>query len=293
MAKNPWYISVIAPEKPAGCAKDTVLRSRVGGIGRLAKGFVHIIEPRNAILIACDLVTYHISECIVSRYGLVMGDFIEVKLGVLDNKIAYEVKEVMSIAEQRGFENAKTEMPSKVFEIWNQKVFCGQRILVVGEKTDNRVQKIVDSVSENLMQVALVAEDSEAVVEYLDKSGIKEVYPIQAKMTPKRQIVGCLYALFRAKQLSTDGHDVVFYVDSLSKLMRIYNRAMTSMCTRATTAQINEGAVSDLKEMVLSAKQLSSKGSLTVIGFINKPASPIEHYVYDEFSDLMNKILDI
>lgn len=243
-------------------------------------GFIHVLRAGHAWLIGNNLLPYRVEAQMVRDYRLGMGDFIEARVSFCQTNKCPAVQEIAR-EEQKRYADIKGVRPSRK----NNTVTLGTKVLIVADKTFDRIENIKTMCGElkEITKVALLIEESKESVEYL--TGVcSEVFLTEAGFDMKKQVLLALYALFSAQKRAANGENVVFFVDNLSKLFRVYNRNVSE------GMEVSAAALGDLKTFYSSNKALEGGGSLTIVGYINKPISAQEQMLYDEFSDLANEI---
>ncbi|MCL2569655.1 MAG: hypothetical protein FWE16_00435 [Firmicutes bacterium] len=271
------------------------IRTSASADTKFARGWMHVLEHDNAgaILLSFDLKTYRVSKLLVLTKRLEMGDLVDAY--VADN----EVKEITLINGQNAntferrntFDKKQTNQPDIIVNLWKDKISLGSRVIVSCDKTFNRVKAIAESTQNSfLFKIALLIDEQDNSVKFLTENKIDEVYMNVSSLNSKEQLALCLQAFFSAKYHASNNKNVIFFVDNLSKIFKIYNKCA---CGETTMGQMNESAVNDLKHMFLSAKQFADDGSLTIVKFINKPTNYRDEFLYEEFTDIANKIIEM
>jgi len=163
--------------------------------------------------------------------------------------------------------------------------------LVVTPKPFDRLEELCKTADaiKSAHKIALLIDETEDSATFL-RNSVNDVYLTKVSFSIQKQTIACLLALFRAKATAEQGKHVVLFVDSFNKLFKIYNNSAYPD-GRIDPTQINLAPLSDLKTFLMSSRALRNGGSLTVIGFVNSPANPIEDYLYNEFADLAQKVL--
>jgi len=278
----PIYLSLLEESEPS-------CESMVATENYVTFGYVHMLKHGYALLVARDLMTYKMSATLTSSHKLRMGDYIEAVVTMDKDTKSRIVTEVKSI-EKSNFQREGI-VASETSSVWGQEIILGSRVIIAGDKTFNRISDMAKVDNSNLYKIALLVDEREEGVNHLCNNGIDEAFLIKVDMSTRRQIALCLYTLFTAKKLASNGKDVLLIVDSLSKIWRIYNNC-AAKDNLLQANHVNIHAIADLKNFFLSSKAFKNGGSLTVVSYINKPISNVEQHIYDEFTDLANLIIE-
>ena len=264
------------------------LHTAVKSCSTIARGWVHIVEHAEfgAILLSLDLKCYPISKMVVVTHRLEMGDFVE---ACITDQVA-DVTQINDcdvgefIRTKPGFDRAPVGVSGGVTTIWGKDFNLGSRTIRICESNENRIDLISKLESNNTYKIALVIDESEGCVWQLLESGISEVYLNFPSHDIKQQLVLCLHAFFSAKRRAAEGKDVLFVIDNLSKVFKIYNK--NAFQGRLPMGEIHEKAVADLKHLFLSARQLEGGGSLSVVMLASNTKTLHDTTVFNEFTDI-------
>ena len=264
------------------------VRDGTSGETRAVSGYVHLLPSGNAILVGVDLGGYPISAKLMRTHSLKMGDYIEGDAVFNSSRSSFVVEGISSKCKNTRFDSVEGVRPSKVcaggFSL-------GERVLIVTPKPFNRLEELEKTARElgTSYKVALLIDETDDTATFL-RSSMDDIYLTRVNFSIQKQTIACLLALFRAKAAAEQGKHVVLFVDSFNKLFKIYNNSAYPD-GRIDPTQINLAPLVDLKTFLMSSRALGNGGSLTVIGFVNLPSSPIEEYLYNEFADLAQKIV--
>jgi len=219
------------------------------------------------------------------------GDYIEGKAPYSIGRNSFVVEEAKKMCGSVRFDSIEGLRPNRVLRVGGLEFKLGERVLLATPKPFDRIEDIANIAKEikDVYKVALLIDESDDMVEYLQNI-IDDIYLTKVNYSIQKQTVACLLALFRAKAMVEKGEDVILFVDSLNKLFKIYNNsAYPDGCI--DPAKINLGPLVDLKIFVMSSRSLKNNGSLTVISYMNVAENPIEGYIYNEFADIVHKII--
>ncbi|MCL2755628.1 MAG: hypothetical protein FWE45_01080 [Firmicutes bacterium] len=280
-AEVPCYLQLLEQDDLSSC--ETVCTSESFS----NYGFVLLLPNGSSILISRDLFTYKICTTLTSSHKLQMGDSIEVVA-----KIDKGLRKVIEIKNVETYNATKVKciVPHIKSSIWDNEFTLGSRILVLADKTYNRVGDIAKFQNPNVYRMALLIEENDESVEFLCNNKIDETFLVKVDMPTRKQVALCLYALFSAKRLAYSGKSVIFFIDSLSKMWRIYSKC-AAKDELVPVNMIHIGAMADLKKYFMAPKALEKGGDLSIVGFVNNPTSEVESYIYDELSNLANLII--
>ena len=251
-----------------------------------AEGFVYILPRGHAILITSALCTYHVSMQHVMANKLKTGDQIEAKT---DEMGICEVTAVRHI----GFDKAKALRPNVMRKIGNFGFKLGGRILLRNRGNFDFIEYIAKNQKQTnpSYKIALLVDESEDCIDYLKDSGTNEIYLAKVNFNIKKKILMTISAILTAKQYAAKGKNVIFFIDNLNKLFKLYNSSVDTNTIDIT--KVNIGPLTDLKTLFMEAKQLENKGSLTIIANMLAPTNDIEKFVLDDFLCLANNCFDL
>jgi len=251
-------------------------------------GYVHLVAGGGAYLIANNLYFHNISVTLVKTMGLCMGDFIEGQTnGASIVSISHINSKSPNICKHTDFNSAEAIAPHKYTCICSQDVRLGERILVTSP-VQERIKCIAKdscALPTNTYSMALVLDEDEHVIKTLTQSGVRTAYLASPIISLKKQFTLCLFALFHAKHIAChQGTDVILFIDSLTKMMRLYNK-LSSPDGKVEPGRMDVAALSDLKTYFSATKTLC-KGSLTIVAHTNPPVNDFDKMLCAEFSDL-------
>ncbi|MDR0462136.1 MAG: hypothetical protein LBG88_02250 [Christensenellaceae bacterium] len=247
-------------------------------------GFVYILSRGNAMLVSQTMKTYYIAIRHVAENGLATGDFVTARV---DDSSVHEIVKI----DHTGFDNLKGERPSQSRFIDKTQFKLGDRVTLTSNKPIDFVDYIAKHGSkiDDTYKIALLVDQSDDCVEFLQKAGINEVYPAGIKQNLKKKVLFALSSSLVAKRHATQGKDVILFIDNLNKLFKLYNSSMSDNAEAIDVTKLSHGALVDLKTFFLQAKQVAG-GSLTIIAYLRKPTTDLEKYVMDDFIDLSNVV---
>lgn len=273
---------------------------------RYVSGYVHMGTgcSESSQLIGIDLIGYIIPSKMIAAHKLTTGDFVEAK-ATFDSKQKYFVlTEILLIdgkepsalknkSASKHFDTMEGVRPNKTVELGELNFKLGQRVLIKNAKNFDRIEHIVLLAKQKeYHSIALLIEEVDDTAKYVQESGVNDVYLSKVNFNIKKQVMSCLLALFKAKQLAEQGKNVVLFIDCLCKLFRIYNNSAFAE-KRLMLNQINIAPLADLKGYFQSARQLVKGGSLTIVAYTNAPTNAMEEYILNEFADVANVVVEL
>ena len=286
----------ISPYVNSVLARDVTEQSGTQGTARgeerAVSGYMHLLPSGSAVLIGVDLNGYTVSAKLLRAHNYKTGDHVEGKAIYSSQRNCFVVEELAKIDgdDSVRFDARDGIRPNKKC---TDEFLMGERVLVTTPKPFDKIEFIAKTAGEvpsDAYKVALIIDETDDSVAFLQSCGIQDTYLLKVNYGIQRQTIGCLLALFRAKEAAEQGKNVVLFVDSFNKLFRIYNSAAYSD-GRINPTQINLAPLVDLKTFFISARVLRDGGSLTILGLLNFPTNPTEEYINSELTDLAQKIL--
>ena len=276
-------------------------------------GYVHVLKEGSANLITDDIQLLSISSNVVLSNRLSMGDYV-VGLASYDidrkKNMVKQVELVNNLCPKthkknpgKRFDATIPSRPSNMAKGFGTEFKLGSRIAIKTKKTFDRTDHIIACIeelkSQDIKTIALIIEECESVVPHLTNGGVDHVYITSFNFNPMKQVLVTLLATFQAKNLAEQGNNVVLFVDNLSKLFKVYNKAMGTKFGQESShlleihGSINVSALSDLKGILMSAKQVHGGGSITVTGYLPEPQNKNEEYVNSEIGDIANLMITV
>lgn len=138
----------------------------------------------------------------------------------------------------------------------------------------------------------LIGERPEEVTD-MTRSIKAEVVSSHFDQSPRDQIRAAEIGLERAKRLVEEGKDVVILLDSITRLARAYNMAVTSS-GRTLSGGFDPAALYPAKKFLGAARNCEEGGSLTIIGTaLVNTESRMDDLIYEEFKGTGNMELHL
>jgi transcription termination factor Rho len=138
----------------------------------------------------------------------------------------------------------------------------------------------------------LIGERPEEVTD-MSRSIEAEVVSSHFDQSPRDQIRAAEIGLERAKRLVEEGKDVIILLDSITRLARAYNMAVTSS-GRTLSGGFDPAALYPAKKFLGAARNCEEGGSLTIIGTaLVSTESRMDDLIYEEFKGTGNMELHL
>ena len=266
---------------------------------------------------------FYVSVATIRRYDLRTGDYVEGKVrpGRETDKFAammYVEKingEPFTQGEERPlFDELTPVYPKRRITLESKKssdnwpmritdliapIGFGQRSMIVAPPESGKtvmMQEICKAIKQNdedaQLMMLLIDERPEAVTEVRDElEGIAEVFATTFDEAPDAQTRVSETMLARAERLVEQGKNVVVLLDSLTKLTRAYQAAVTQG-SRTMTNTVTPTALVKPKRFFGAARNMREGGSLTVIATILvNTGSRVDDIIFEEFKGTANMTL--
>ena len=170
----------------------------------------------------------------------------------------------------------------------------GQRGLIVAPPKAGKttiLKTIANALSENYddfqLMIALIGERPEEVTD-MRRSVKAEIYSSTFDEPAEAHTRAAEMALERAKRLVESGKDVVMLLDSITRLTRAYNLAI-SPSGRTLSGGLDPSAITPPRRFIGAARNLEEGGSLTIIATILVDTnSRMDDVIYEEFKGTGN-----
>ncbi len=170
----------------------------------------------------------------------------------------------------------------------------GQRGLIVAPPKAGKttiLKTIANSLTENYddfqLMIALIGERPEEVTD-MRRSVKAEIYSSTFDEPADAHTRAAEMALERAKRLVESGKDVVMLLDSITRLTRAYNLAI-SPSGRTLSGGLDPNAITPPRRFIGAARNLEEGGSLTIIATILIDTnSRMDDVIYEEFKGTGN-----
>ena len=171
----------------------------------------------------------------------------------------------------------------------------GQRALIVAQpKTGKTVlmQSIANAIADNhpevYMIVLLIDERPEEVTE-MARNVKAEVVASTFDEQASRHVKVAEMVLEKAKRMVECGHDVVIFLDSITRLARAYNSVQPAS-GKVLSGGVDANALHKPKRFFGAARNTEEKGSLTIIATaLIDTGSKMDEVIFEEFMELVRQ----
>ena len=270
--------------------------------------FIHGKKIRQYNIRQSDLIAYMITDAsdndkrlsissVVSIHGVAADKFIKYRAVFEDLVPCYPDKKI-DIAN-----SVEKQNPSDIVILKILDIFCpigfGQRGLIIAPPKTGKTtifMALADIVSTNFnnvhVLVLLIDERPEEVTDMKKRVGDKcAVFYSDFNESISRHIYIAELCVEYAKRLCEIGHNVVIFMDSLTRLARAYNNH-SSNNTRILTGGVDSMALQKAKKLFGIARNTERGGTITIIAtcLINT-GSKMDDVIFEEFKGTGN--LDI
>ena len=175
----------------------------------------------------------------------------------------------------------------------------GQRALIVAQpKTGKTVlmQSIANAIADNhpevYMIVLLIDERPEEVTE-MARNVKAEVVASTFDEQASRHVKVAEMVLDKAKRMVESGHDVVIFLDSITRLARAYNSVQPAS-GKVLSGGVDANALHKPKRFFGAARNTEEKGSLTIIATaLIDTGSKMDEVIFEEFKGTGNMELQL
>ncbi|MFI3328206.1 MAG: transcription termination factor Rho [Rikenellaceae bacterium] len=175
----------------------------------------------------------------------------------------------------------------------------GQRGLIVSQPKSGKtmlLQSIANSIADNhpevYMIVLLIDERPEEVTE-MARNVRAEVVASTFDEQASRHVKVAEMVLDKAKRMVECGHDVVIFLDSITRLARAYNSVQPAS-GKVLSGGVDANALHKPKRFFGAARNTEEKGSLTIIATaLTDTGSKMDEVIFEEFKGTGNMELQL
>ncbi len=175
----------------------------------------------------------------------------------------------------------------------------GQRGLIVAQPKTGKtmlLQSIANSIADNhpevYMIVLLIDERPEEVTE-MARNVKAEVVASTFDEQASRHVKVAEMVLDKAKRMVECGHDVVIFLDSITRLARAYNSVQPAS-GKVLSGGVDANALHKPKRFFGAARNTEEKGSLTIIATaLTDTGSKMDEVIFEEFKGTGNMELQL
>ena len=189
--------------------------------------------------------------------------------------------------------NGHNNMSTRIVDLFSP-IGKGQRALIVAQpKTGKTVlmQSIANAIADNhpevYMIVLLIDERPEEVTE-MARNVKAEVVASTFDEQASRHVKVAEMVLEKAKRMVECGHDVVIFLDSITRLARAYNSVQPAS-GKVLSGGVDANALHKPKRFFGAARNTEEKGSLTIIATaLIDTGSKMDEVIFEEFKGTGN-----
>ena len=194
--------------------------------------------------------------------------------------------------------NGHNNMSTRIVDLFSP-IGKGQRALIVAQpKTGKTVlmQSIANAIADNhpevYMIVLLIDERPEEVTE-MARNVKAEVVASTFDEQASRHVKVAEMVLDKAKRMVECGHDVVIFLDSITRLARAYNSVQPAS-GKVLSGGVDANALHKPKRFFGAARNTEEKGSLTIIATaLIDTGSKMDEVIFEEFKGTGNMELQL
>lgn len=194
--------------------------------------------------------------------------------------------------------NGHNNLSTRVVDLFSP-IGKGQRALIVAQpKTGKTVlmQSIANAIADNhpevYMIVLLIDERPEEVTE-MARNVKAEVVASTFDEQASRHVKVAEMVLEKAKRMVECGHDVVIFLDSITRLARAYNSVQPAS-GKVLSGGVDANALHKPKRFFGAARNTEEKGSLTIIATaLIDTGSKMDEVIFEEFKGTGNMELQL
>ena len=194
--------------------------------------------------------------------------------------------------------NGHNNMSTRIVDLFSP-IGKGQRALIVAQpKTGKTVlmQSIINAIADNHPEVyiivLLIDERPEEVTE-MARNSKAEVVASTFDEQASRHVKVAEMVLDKAKRMVESGHDVVIFLDSITRLARAYNSVQPAS-GKVLSGGVDANALHKPKRFFGAARNTEEKGSLTIIATaLIDTGSKMDEVIYEEFKGTGNMELHL
>ena len=194
--------------------------------------------------------------------------------------------------------NGHNNMSTRVVDLFSP-IGKGQRALIVAQPKTGKtmlLQSIANAIADNhpevYMIVLLIDERPEEVTE-MARNVKAEVVASTFDEQASRHVKVAEMVLDKAKRMVESGHDVVIFLDSITRLARAYNSVQPAS-GKVLSGGVDANALHKPKRFFGAARNTEEKGSLTIIATaLIDTGSKMDEVIFEEFKGTGNMELQL
>ena len=194
--------------------------------------------------------------------------------------------------------NGHNNLSTRIVDLFSP-IGKGQRALIVAQPKTGKtmlLQSIANAIADNhpevYMIVLLVDERPEEVTE-MARNVKAEVVASTFDEQASRHVKVAEMVLDKAKRMVECGHDVVIFLDSITRLARAYNSVQPAS-GKVLSGGVDANALHKPKRFFGAARNTEEKGSLTIIATaLIDTGSKMDEVIFEEFKGTGNMELQL
>lgn len=194
--------------------------------------------------------------------------------------------------------NGHNNLSTRVVDLFSP-IGKGQRALIVAQPKTGKtmlLQSIANAIADNYpevyMIVLLIDERPEEVTE-MARNVKAEVVASTFDEQASRHVKVAEMVLEKAKRMVECGHDVVIFLDSITRLARAYNSVQPAS-GKVLSGGVDANALHKPKRFFGAARNTEEKGSLTIIATaLIDTGSKMDEVIFEEFKGTGNMELQL
>ncbi len=194
--------------------------------------------------------------------------------------------------------NGRDSLSSRVVDLFSP-IGKGQRALIVAQPKTGKtmlMKDIANSIARNhpeaYLMMLLIDERPEEVTD-MARTVNAEVIASTFDEPAERHVKIAGIVLEKAKRMVECGHDVVIFLDSITRLARAYN-TVTPASGKVLTGGVDANAMHKPKRFFGAARNIEGGGSLTIIATaLTDTGSKMDEVIFEEFKGTGNMELQL
>ncbi|MFR9593380.1 MAG: transcription termination factor Rho, partial [Rikenellaceae bacterium] len=194
--------------------------------------------------------------------------------------------------------NGHNSISNRIIDLFSP-IGKGQRALIVAQPKTGKtmlMQSIANAIADNnpeaYMIVLLIDERPEEVTE-MARNVKAEVVASTFDEQASRHVKVAEMVLEKAKRMVECGHDVVIFLDSITRLARAYNSVQPAS-GKVLSGGVDANALHKPKRFFGAARNTEEKGSLTIIATaLIDTGSKMDEVIFEEFKGTGNMELQL
>ena len=292
----------------------------IGALEIMSDGFGFLRSGNYNYLSSPDDV--YVTPNIIRTYGLKMGDVLQCVVRMpKDNEKYFTLTEVISIngrlpkdiRDRVAFEHLTPLFPEEKFQLCTgtddspstrvvdlfAPIGKGQRALIVAQPKTGKtmlMKDIANAIAKNhpdtYLMMLLIDERPEEVTD-MARTVKAEVIASTFDESAAHHVKIADMVLEKAKRLVECGHDVVIFLDSITRLARAYN-TVAPASGKVLTGGVDANALQKPKRFFGAARNIENGGSLTIIATaLIDTGSKMDEVIFEEFKGTGNMELQL